>query len=179
MPLRSTLSCDFVRLSLLSYRHPERKRGIFVAAVFLIHTLIRFHETPYPTFLAYQASRFGLHAYTVLPQTKKISRFRSKWRYGKAVFLHRFLLTRGRIWCGDTVLPPSYGRRCPEGAEVGSRSGIKRNGEGAFSHITFPSTAEGAFFVYRSLFPSRMKRRDLGAYGVPCFPFSDARPFLS
>ena len=80
--------------------------------------------------------------------------------------------------CGDTTLPPSYGRRCPEGAEVGSRSGIKRNGEGAFSHITFPSTAEGAFFVYRSLFPSRMKRRNLGAYGVPCFPFSDALPFL-
>ena len=79
--------------------------------------------------------------------------------------------------CGDTTLPPSYGRRCPEGAEVGSRSGIKRNGEGAFSHITFPSTAEGAFFVYRSLFPSRMKRRDLGAHGV-CFPFSDALPFL-
>ena len=23
-----------------------------------------------------------------------------------------------------------------------------------------------------------MKRRDLGAYGVPCFPFSDALPFL-
>ena len=80
--------------------------------------------------------------------------------------------------CGDTTLPPSYGRRCPEGAEVGSRSGIKRNGEGAFSHITFPSTAEGAFFVYRSLFPSRMKRREPRAYGVPCFPFSDALPFL-
>ena len=80
--------------------------------------------------------------------------------------------------CGDTTLPPSYGRRCPEGAEVGSRSGIKRNGEGAFSHITFPSTAEGAFFVYRSLFPSRMKRREPREYGVPCFPFSDALPFL-
>ena len=48
-----------------------------------------------------------------------------------------------RLWCGDTALPPSYGRRCPEGAKVGSRSGIKRNGEGAFSHIAFPSTAEG------------------------------------
>ena len=63
--------------------------------------------------------------------------------------------------CGDTTLPPSYGRRCPEGAEVG-----------------FPSTAEGAFFVYRSLFPSRMKRREPRAYGVPCFPFSDALLFL-
>ena len=30
--------------------------------------------------------------------------------------------------CRDMALPPSYGRRCPEGAEVGSHSGIKRNG---------------------------------------------------
>ena len=63
--------------------------------------------------------------------------------------------------CGDTTLPPSYGRRCPEGAEVG-----------------FPSTAEGAFFVYRSLFPSRMKRRDPRVYGVRRFPFSDTLLFL-
>ena len=63
--------------------------------------------------------------------------------------------------CGDTTLPPSYGRRCPEGAEVG-----------------FPSTAEGAFFVYRSLFPSRMKRRDPRVYGVRRFPFSDVLLFL-
>ena len=53
--------------------------------------LIRLHEAPYPTFLEYQASRFRSHAYTVLPQTKKISRLRSKCRYGKAVFSHRFL----------------------------------------------------------------------------------------
>ena len=38
--------------------------------------------------------------------------------------------------CGDTTLPPSYGRRCPEGAEVG-----------------FPSTAEGAFFRLPFAFP--------------------------
>ncbi len=63
--------------------------------------------------------------------------------------------------CGDTTLPPSYGRRCPEGAEVG-----------------FPSTAESAFFVYRSLFPSRMKRRDPRVYGVRRFPFSDTLLFL-
>ena len=30
--------------------------------------------------------------------------------------------------CRDMALPPSYGRRGPEGAEVGSHSGIKRNG---------------------------------------------------
>ena len=78
MPLQSPLSCAFVRLSLPSYRHPERSRGIFVAAVFLIPALIRLHEAPYPTFLEYQASRFRSHTYTVSPQTKKISRYRSK-----------------------------------------------------------------------------------------------------
>ena len=36
--------------------------------------------------------------------------------------------TQERLWCGDTALPPSYGRRCLVRAEVGSRSGIKRNG---------------------------------------------------
>ena len=34
------------------------------------------------------------------------------------------------------------------------------------------------FFVYRSLFPSRMKRREPRAYGVRCFPFSDVLSFL-
>ena len=29
--------------------------------------LIRLHETPYPTFLAYQASRFRSHAYSISP----------------------------------------------------------------------------------------------------------------
>ena len=37
-----------VRLSHLSYRHPERSRGIFALAPFVIHTLIRLHEAPYP-----------------------------------------------------------------------------------------------------------------------------------
>jgi len=36
-----------VRLSFFPYRHPERSRGIFVAAAFLIPALIRLHETPY------------------------------------------------------------------------------------------------------------------------------------
>ena len=53
-----------VSLSLLSYRHPERSRGIFVAAALLFPLLIRLHEAPYPTFMEYQASHFRSHAYT-------------------------------------------------------------------------------------------------------------------
>ena len=49
VPLRGTLSRLSLRLSLLSYRHPERSRGIFVATLFLIPALIRLHETPYPS----------------------------------------------------------------------------------------------------------------------------------
>ena len=41
-----------------------------------------------------------------------------------------------------------------------------------------PKHSRGRFFVNLSLFPARMKRRDLKAYGVRRFPFSDALPFL-
>ena len=80
--------------SIFPYRHPERSRRIFVAAASSPALLIRLHEAPYPTFMEYQASRFHSHAYTVSPQTKKISRLRSKRRYGKAVFSQRFLPPR-------------------------------------------------------------------------------------
>ena len=34
------------------------------------------------------------------------------------------------------ILPPSFGRRCPEGAEVGFHGGIKRNvREAVFSYF--------------------------------------------
>ena len=41
------------------------------------------------------------------------------------------------------ILPPSPGRRCPEGAGVGFLSGMKKWG-GPF-RIVIPSTAEGSF----------------------------------
>ena len=41
-----------------------------------------------------------------------------------------------------------------------------------------PKRSRRRFFVARSLFPACMKPRDPGAYGVPCFPFSDDLPFL-
>ena len=44
---------------------------------------------------------------------------------GAAVFSFRRLLHSGKDL---GLLPPSSGRRCPEGAEVGSRSGMKENG---------------------------------------------------
>ena len=48
---------------------------------------------------------------------------------------------RGTNETPDT-LPPSHGRRCPEGAEVGSRSGVKRNGKQSF-HVSASHVAEG------------------------------------
>ena len=56
-----------VSLSLLSYRHPERSRGIFVAAALLFPLLIRLHEAPYPTFMEYQASRSHIHGVSGFP----------------------------------------------------------------------------------------------------------------
>ena len=43
--------------------------------------------------------------------------------------------------CG--ILPPSLGRRCPEGAEVGFRYRLKRNVRYAFPRFVLPSAAEG------------------------------------
>ena len=73
------------------------------------------------------------------------------------------------------ILPPSHGRRCPEGAEVGFHSGMKRNVRKAVSRIVIPSGAEGSFsfaifcFLRESLC---MKHRDVKFYGVRCFPLA-------
>ena len=42
----------------------------------------------------------------------------------------------------DGILPPSSGRRCPEGAEVGSQRNEKK-WEETFPRFVIPSTAEG------------------------------------
>ena len=97
---------------------------------------------------------------------------------GKAVFSHHFLPKRERLWCGDAALPPSYGRReSRRGGGWLTRRNKKEWVKSIFSYRP-PKRSRGRFFVDRSLFPARMKRRDLKAYGVPCFPFSDALPFL-
>ena len=56
--------------------------------------------------------------------------------------------------CG--ILPPSSGRRCPEGAEVGSQRNETKWEEG-FPRFVIPSAAEGSFSlaVRRRVFDSR------------------------
>ena len=47
------------------------------------------------------------------------------------------------MWEGG-ILPPSPGRRCPEGAEVGFLSGMKGMRDSPFRFV-IPSAAEGSF----------------------------------
>ena len=58
-----------------------------------------------------------------------------------------------------SILPPSSGRRCPEGAEVGFRCRLKRNVRYAFPRFVIPSAAEGSFSlaVRRRVFVSRKR----------------------
>ena len=58
--------------------------------------------------------------------------------------------------CG--ILPPSLGRRCPEGAEVGSQRNEKK-WEETFPRFVIPSAAEGSFSlaVRRRVFDSRKR----------------------
>ena len=67
VPLRSTLSRDLVRLSLPRIVIPSVAEGSLLQSSSSPALLIRLHETPYPTFLAYQASRFRSHAYSISP----------------------------------------------------------------------------------------------------------------
>ena len=48
-----------------------------------------------------------------------------------------------RAWGEGGTLPPSPGRRCPEGAEVGSRRGMKRNARQSF-HVSASRAAGSA-----------------------------------
>ena len=62
-----------VSLSLLSYRHPERSRGIFVAAALLFPLLIRLHEAPYPSNA--WSIRLPVFVHTHTPFHRKRKRF--------------------------------------------------------------------------------------------------------
>ena len=73
-----------------------------------------------------------------------------------------------------SILPPSLGRRCSEGAEVGFRSGMKKRGE-TFPRFVIPSAAEGSFSFPVSVFLRNavcMKHRDPQLFGERCFPLS-------
>ena len=45
------------------------------------------------------------------------------------------------------LLPPSFGRRCPEGAEVGSRSGMRRKVRQPILPFRHPERSRGIFLV--------------------------------
>ena len=65
--------------ALLSFRHPEHSRGIFFVCRFLFPVYIHLHETP--CFQVVGSAVFLVIPLLTLltgPQTKKISRFRSK-----------------------------------------------------------------------------------------------------
>ena len=72
------------------------------------------------------------------------------------------------------ILPPSSGRRCPEGAEVGSQRN-ETKWEEVFSRFVIPSAAEGSFSFPVSVFLRNavcMKHRDPQLFGERCFPLS-------
>ena len=107
----------------------------------------------------------------------KISRFARNDDTGKAlgaatVFSFHCFPYNGKDF---GLLPPSSGRRCPEGAEVGSCYRLKKNVRYAFPRFVIPSPAEGSFSFPVSLFLRNavyMKHRDPTSHGVRCFPLS-------
>ena len=73
------------------------------------------------------------------------------------------------------ILPPSSGRRCPEGAEVGFRCGIEKQCEIRLSRFVIPSAAEGSFSSPVSVFLRKavcMRRRTPKSHEARGFPFS-------
>ena len=79
-----------------------------------------------------------------------------------------------------SYLPPSSGRRCPEGAEARSCYQLKKNVRYAFPRIVIPSAAEGSFSFPVSLSLRNavcMKHRDPTSQRVRCFPLSAVLTF--
>ena len=130
----------------------------------------------FPRRLVYGASRYPLSSLFLINRERK--RFLASARNddtgvrrlrnddtGKAVF---------------SYLPPSSGRRGPEGAEARSCYGLKKNVRYAFPRIVIPSAAEGSFSFPVSLFLRNavcMKHRDPTSHGVRCFPLSAVLTF--
>ena len=77
-----------------------------------------------------------------LPRVGKAKRRRLRRKKGsqpRLAALGSPFQRKGLAW----TLPPSSGRRCPEGAEVGFRYRLKRNVRYAFLRFVIPSAAEG------------------------------------
>ena len=119
-----------------------------------------------PRRLVYGASRYPLSSLFLIDRERK--RFLASARNddtGKAAF---------------SYLPPSSGRRGPEGAEARSCYRLKKNVRYAFPRIVIPSAAEGSFSFPVSLFLRNavcMKHRDPTSQRVRCFPLSAVLTF--
>ena len=82
------------------------------------------------------ASRFPLSSHVCLTANEKDFSHSLEMTIGeKRVLAYRHAPHMGKAAMGG-ILPPSFGRRCPEGAEVGFRSGVKGNvREAVFSYF--------------------------------------------
>ena len=114
-----------------------------------------------PRRLVYGASRYPLSSLFLIDRERKrcLASARND-DTGKAAF---------------SYLPPSSGRRGPEGAEAHSCYRLKKNVRYAFPRFVIPSPAEGSFSFPVSLFLRNavyMKHRDPTSHGVRCFPLS-------
>ena len=61
------------------------------------------------------------------------------------------------------LFPPSSGRRCPEGAEVGSRSEMKRNVRQSILSYRHPERSRGIFYVVGYSAHMRERENRIGA----------------
>ena len=86
-------------------------------------------------------------------ERKRFLAFARNDNMGKTAFSDRFPSHAGRLCYRENgILPPSSGRRCPEGAKVGSpRNKEMDRGISSFRH---PERSRGIFFVSRFRFPS-------------------------
>ena len=161
-----------VRQPILPFRHPERSRGIFpVAAVYDMHAAAQkiaralISHSPFHR-CAKKISRFARNDDTgkaLLSFSACLRRISPLSFIPPVPYppLRGTFPSRGRLWCGGGILvsppspwekdfgllPPSFGRRCPEGAEVGSRSGMRRKVRQPILPFRHPERSRGIFPV--------------------------------
>ena len=133
--------------ALLSFRHPKHSRGIFFVCRFLFPVYIHLHETP-----CFQV--IGSAVFPVPPSPHIAYRTANE---------KDFSLPLEMTMREGGTLPPSHGRRCPEGAEVGFLSGMKK-WETALLSFRHPEHSRGIFFVCCFLFPVYIHLHE-----TPCF----------
>ena len=97
------------------------------------------------------------HEARCFPFTAPLTSFPDRERKRFLAFARNDNARKSLCYRESGILPPSSGRRCPEGAEVGLRYRLKKNVRYAFPRFVIPSAAEGSFSlaVRRRVFDSR------------------------